>query len=82
MTTKTDLSVKATQPGTYGGYRATGEEFTIAKAEDFSHNWMSAEGWDPPGKRESRAVHPLEAELKEAYAEIERLTAELEKRKK
>lgn len=76
------LSVKATQPGTYGGYRNTGEEFTIANVADFSHNWMTAVDWKPPAKRETRTVHPLEAELKEAYAEIERLTAELEKHKK
>jgi hypothetical protein len=81
MSDKT-LSVKATQPGTYGGYRNAGEEFTIANIADFSHNWMAADGWEPPAKREKRAEDPLEAELKEAYAEIERLTAELDKRKK
>lgn len=77
-----DMNVKATQPGTYGGYRNIGDSFSIAKAEDFSHNWMTAEGWEPPKKRENRAESPLEDELKEAYAEIERLSAEIEKRKK
>ena len=77
-----ELNVKATQPGTYGGYRAAGEGFAIAKPEDFSHNWMEADGWEPPPKRERRSEHPLEAELKEAYAEIERLTADLAKHKK
>lgn len=34
------IQVKATQTGYYGSLRETGDQFPIAKAEDFSEEWM------------------------------------------